>query len=194
MHGEVRGPQQVPTHVMSGTPRSIPATVMGPGGQATDNLGALSLGSMMDPPRFISNQTEKVQYRETLRMWIKMMNQFAIVDTRARAIVQGGGYVIYRYCDRTAQELITKAITTGSVKLEGENTDPEREQLVEHIISTIAKDSPTERVRREVDMLTDIQNCQRTSTEQTLTFATRFNSVVAQYINQTTGLTDVTNR
>jgi len=43
-------------------------------------------------------------------------------------------------------------------------------------------------------MLTDIQNCQRTSTEQTLTFATRFNSVVAQYINQTTGLTDVTNR
>jgi len=54
--------------------------------------------------------------------------------------------------------------------------------------------SPTERARREVDILSDIQNCQRTSTEHTSAFETKFNSVVAQYTNQATELTDVTNR
>jgi len=128
---------------MSGNASSIPTTVMGPGGQKTDNVGALSLGSMMDPPRFISNQTERVQYRETLRMSIKMMNKFSIVDTRAKAIVQGAGHAIYRFCDRTTQELITKQVTPGTFKLEGEHTDLEREQLFEQIISTVRMLLPT---------------------------------------------------
>ena len=65
---------------------------------------------------------------------------------------------------------------------------------METIISVIAKDSPTEKVRQELDMLTDVHTCIRKGDEQPADFVSRFKGAVARYVNHTAGIDESTSR
>lgn len=66
--------------------------------------------------------------------------------------------------------------------------------MLEAVFNLTAKDSPTKLVRREVDLLTQIEVCSQKNGETVATYAPRFNNVVAQYVNQTTSLSDASSR
>lgn len=86
-----------------------------------------------------------------------MLNMFAEVDTKSRATLNGAGPLIYTSCDDFAQQMIQSAEKSGIVCVKGNRNDPTREDLVEQIVNIIAKDSPTELMRMEVQLLNDIQ-------------------------------------
>ena len=151
-------------------------------------------GTATQAPQFVTNKTPKARYRDAIRMWVQMVFMFSEVDTKSKAILKGAGHLIYMACDDCAQQMLRSAEKTGSLTLKGDVNDPTREMLVEDIINVIAKDSPTEIVRMEVDLLTDIHTCVRNRKESPHNFANRFNGKVAMYVNQTTKLTDITSR
>ena len=166
------------------------ATVMGPESSSVSFSGA----SVTSPPKFVSNVTAKTKYRDSLRRWMRMLTQFAKVDSKSKAILEGAGHLIYLSCDTLSQELLNQAEKSGELVLDGQQDDVSRNKMVEKILNTIAKDTPTEKVKREVDLLTEIQSCQRTSDESPSTFAVRFSSAVAAYANQTVELNENTSR
>ena len=82
---------------------------------------------------------------------------FSEVENKSKAILKGAGHLIYLACDDFAQQMLRSAEKSGNLSLKGEKDDPTREKLVEKTINIIAKESPTEIVRMEVDLLTDIR-------------------------------------
>lgn len=88
-------------------------------------------------------------------------------------------------CDELSKELLKLNEKSGSLNMVGDADDATRTKLMESIIDTIAKDSPNEAAVREVELILDIQMCQRTDTETVPTFVNRYKGAVARYINQT---------
>ena len=168
------------------------STVMGPA--TLSSAPQRGLGNTYQAPHFITNETPKARYRDALRMWIQMLFMFSEVDSKSKAMLKGAGHLIYMACDDYAQQMLRSAEKSGTLSLKGEQNDPEKQLLVESIINVIAKESPTELVRLEVDLLTAIHNCKRNRKESPHSFANRFNGTVARYVNQTTKLTDLTSR
>ena len=123
-----------------------------------------------------------------------MLIVFAEVDTKSKAMLMGAGHLIYRCCDDYAQQMIQSAEKSGNIIPKGTADDLSRELLVESIIDVIAKQSTTELVRMEVDLLSDIQKCIRKQGESPHNCANRFAGTVARYVNQTTKLTELSSR
>lgn len=97
--------------------------------------------------------TNKVDYRNALNIWVKMMNQGAIVDNKPKAILTAVGYGIYCFCDASAQKLLRKALKAKTFCLKNESDSRNKDRTVEATLFTIAQVRPTERVRHEVDLL-----------------------------------------
>lgn len=159
--------------------RSI--TVMGPDDTSSGQPGI----NPIHPPKFLTNKTNKKEYRDSIRAWIQMMNSFAQADSKYRAHVQGAGHLIFMMCDMTSKEILKQAETDGKLTLKGNESDPTRTALVESIVEVLATESPTEAVRHEVDILSDIVACVRRKDEAPREFATRFRGVIARYVNAT---------
>ena len=167
-------------------------TVMGPEALSSSTRGANH--NQDQPPMFVTNHTIKSKYRDDIRGWIQMLIMFAEVDTKSKAMVNGAGPLVYRACDDYAQQIIQSAETSASINLKGSKNDPTREALVEQIINIIAKDSTTELMRMEVELLNNIQTCVRRTGESPHMFANRYTGTVARYVNQTSELTELTSR
>ena len=84
-----------------------------------------------------------------------MLRMFSEVENKSKAMLKGAGHLIYMVCDDFAQQMLRSAEKSGTLSLKGGKDGPTREKLVEKIINIIAKESPTEIVRMEVDLLTD---------------------------------------
>lgn len=148
----------------------------------------------MSPPKFLTGVTSKVVYRDTLRRWIRMINGCAEVDTKHKAILRSAGHLVYMACDGLSKELLKQKENSGKLNMDGETEDKNRSKLMESIIETIAKDTPNEAVMREVELLSNIQLCQRNNTETVPEFVGRYKGAVARYVNQTAELTEFANR
>lgn len=90
--------------------------------------------------------------------------------------------------------MLQKAESDGSLKLDGEEADPCRNRLIETIISIIAKDTPTDQVKNELEYLTNIYKCTRRLGELLSSFVCRFKRCVAQYTVRTGLLKESTDR
>ena len=176
---------------MSDNPANlILPTVMSPNASLTFGSG----GGIYNAPPFITSITPKSKYRDALRRWMKMIATFAEADNKAKDMLCGAGHIIYMACDSVAQDMLRKAELLGNVCLEGHENDPKRVKLVEEVLSVIAKESPSEKVRHEVELLTEIHKCERMSTEDTSEYANRFNGAVARYANHMGGMNHTDNR
>lgn len=88
-------------------------------------------------------------------------------------------------CDGTARDLLRKAENSSELNLDSDEDDENKSDVVEAILKILAMDGPTEKIRRQVDLLTNIQSCTRRTGETTTHYAARFNGAVAQYANDT---------
>lgn len=91
------------------------------------------------------------------------------------------GFLIFAACDGLAQGMIRQAERSGRLFMEKIDYTERYKTMVEKVISFIEKDTPTEFVFREVDMLTEIHSCVKKPHETTAKFANRFNETVARY-------------
>lgn len=84
-------------------------------------------------------------------------------------------------CDHNAQCVLQQAETEGLHDLDGSDSDPTRQKLVSSISDLIAKDTPSEKVRTELDCLENIYNCKRKHGESLASFVLRFKGCVARF-------------
>lgn len=71
------------------------------------------------------------------------------------------GHVIYLACDEIAQDPLLDAEQGGQISLDVSDNQNGAIDVVEPILKTIAKDTQTEFVRFEVDLLTNNHKCER---------------------------------
>lgn len=154
-------------------------TVMGPVHTSSDTHP-----STIDPPSYVTNQTNKVQYKDALLTWIDIIRSFAKFDHKSQARLDMVGLIIYMSCDADTKAKLRAAETGGILNLKGEIDDPDRSHLISQILSTIAAESASEKIQREVTMLNNIHQCNRHKNETPETFANRFDAKVAEYVHQ----------
>lgn len=140
--------------------------------------------SLNQAPVFITNQTNKAKYRDSVAKWSTMLRLMSMTDPKAQARLSSVGLILYLAADDDAKETIKQAETEGSIVLEGSEGDQDRAGLIRSIVDLIATDSPTEKIHREVEMLSAIQTCKRRPSESPDVFANRYKCCVARYINQ----------
>lgn len=81
--------------------------------------------------------------------------------------------------------MIRKAENSEFLALEGSKNDLVRVKLVEGIIEVIAKESEVDKLRREVELLSEIHSCSRYDSEKPSKYVVRISSALERYINQT---------
>lgn len=94
--------------------------------------------SWAQPPKFITNKTPHTRYRNALRILIKILNNFARLDTRAKLIRNGAGHLTYQACDDVAQDLLQQAEQSNLLNMGGKDDD-DRTKFIKNIISIIAE-------------------------------------------------------
>lgn len=107
-----------------------------------------------------------------------MIHKISESENNYKAMLCGIGHMIYMECNENSQELLARAEKLGLVNLEGRDGDDSRQGMVEEIIKVIVRDTPSERVKREVEILLNIQACVRNESETPEQFANRFNAAV----------------
>lgn len=68
--------------------------------------------------------------------------------------------------------------------MEGDNGDEDRKELVNAIMCILTKESPTKKIQREVEMLSDIKAYKRKTTETPDVFVIRYKTCIDRYKNQ----------
>lgn len=107
----------------------------------------------INPPRFVTNKTIKKEYMDAARTWIEMMIQLAMEDPKNKSHVSAAGHLLYMAGDGTAKQMIKQAEKSKLLTLKGIPEDTTRELLGGSIINIISRESPTDAVRAEVDVL-----------------------------------------
>lgn len=116
------------------------------------------------------------------------------VSDKANGICHAARYFIHSQCIHTAHGLLDQAEGSATISLDASDDDLTRENLVKKVMEVMYMDSATEQVRREVDLRTSIQSCQRQRDDQVSVFSNRFMDTVANYTNQTDSVSKITNR
>lgn len=161
---------------------------------ALPNTSISGHSSISMAPIYVMNQTSRAKYREKLWRWISIIIQTAQTGNKEKMMLSIVGNAIYFAYGEIAQNLLSQVEKAEKISLPGEAEDQDRSNLIDYIISVIAKDSPTEIIRQELDMLTEIHKCVRKLNEQPVDFVNRFKRAVARYFNHTTGINDNTSR
>lgn len=114
---------------------------------------------------------------------MRKINCFEEVDTKYKAILRIAGHIVYMTCDEVSKELLKQKKNSGNFNMDGDYEDTNRNKLMEWIIETISKDTPNEAVK--VELLSSIQQSQRSNKETVLEFVGRYKGAVNSYVNQT---------
>lgn len=165
-------------------------TVMGPGG-SSDTLNGVSLNP---PPKFISGIALKIQYRDAMRRYIKILNTIAQSDLETKGLLNGAGHLIYLACDNGAQCILRQAEVNGRLNLSGRDTDPSIVISTSTIIKPIAKDSANERIQNELDCLENVYDCRRNDGESLNSYVNRFRGNVARFSIRACRISEKTSR
>ena len=144
--------------------------VMGPDAQATQT-------SVLTPPK-LNSQTDKYQWRSDVRTWTRIIKQYTRGgDTRAKGLLSALALTLYFSLDRDQRNIIDNAVSCKQISLEIDDDANEPEQLslaatakeqfklVGEIVQLVAKDTPTDAIRRLVKTSQDIYHCTRDRSE-----------------------------
>lgn len=77
--------------------------------------------------------------------------------------------------------------TEKRLLLKGCTTDPDQTQLIAKVMNTIAHETPSEKIQREVNILNDIHQCKSGSNETTESYANKLE--VEKYVHHTNKIT-----
>lgn len=141
------------------------------------------------------NKTPKPWYWQQIRSWIKIVSVAAQANAWRNAVFKSAGIRILLSCDHLAQDLLRQAQSQGKFLLQGDDEhDPEKRALIEQILNVIASETPTEQIRREVDLPTDTYDCKWKPLENPSSFANRFSAAVARYSFECSNLNPAVDR
>lgn len=115
--------------------------------ELSSSVGNAATASPASP--FETNKASKNRYRNSFRRWIKLIRKLSSGDKTFKAILKGAGHLIFIGRDSIAQDMIQKA-ESHEINLDGSDDDPTREEMGEGVLNIIAKDSPTEKFKRQV--------------------------------------------
>ena len=157
------------------------STVMGPDRAPTPGF------DMLLPPR-LSATTDKFKWRKQVSLWVTTVKRFAKGgDKKAKGILNALGLTLFNSLDQIFASQVEQAITAGVITLDEEDNDDEQPtkqiNIVKDIIDLVAKDSPTDGIRRLVQMMRNVFNCTRKNGEQPAVFARRYQATALDYLN-----------
>lgn len=157
------------------------STVMGPG------MGSTPGNDMLLPPR-LETSSDKFKWRKAVSLWVTTVKRFAKGgDKRAKGILSALGLTLYNVLDHVFASQIEQAIAADLINLEGDDDESENTtkqlHLVQDIVNLVAKDSPTDGIRRLVQMMRQVFNCSRKNGEAPSLFARRFQALALDYLN-----------
>ena len=172
----------LPVHInrrdMSG---SSVLTVMGPG------RGPVPKQDIIAPP-FLTPNSDKFKRRKQVALWATTVRSFARGgDKKASGILNALGRTLFNALDTVFASKIERAITAGLISFEQdkdeEDSSNKQQKIVETIISIVAKDSPTDGVRRLVQMMREVYGCTRKNGELAGAYARRLQGLALDYLN-----------
>lgn len=155
------------------------ATVMGPG-ELTSSAGLV-------PPCY-NKSTDKLQWRKSIRYWCQGVTACANGgDSRAKGISASLALTLFRSLPPGKQQLVEKNINSGELVIDP--NDPaapaDQTEAVEKIILIVAKDSPTDAIRRMAALNKQVSGCQRRDSEKFDAYIERFTHPAQAYLNIT---------
>lgn len=112
-----------------------------------------------------------------------MIKLFAKADPKYKGIVSGAGQLAYLVCDGNSKELIRQAEKNNFISLKGDEKDPPRKTLNQGIIGSMASVTPTDVIRMEFEVLSQIISCKGNVGETPAEYTNRFNGALASYVN-----------
>ena len=157
------------------------STVMGPG------MGLTPGNDMLLPPR-LTHATDKFKWRKRVLLWVTTVKRFSKGgDKRAKGILSALGLTLYNALDQVFSTQVEQSIAAGEINLEGDDNEVENANkqinIVTSIIELVAKDSPTDGIRRLVQMMREVFSCTRKTGESPALFARRFQALALDYLN-----------
>lgn len=136
------------------------------------------------PPRFLTNKTNKKEYRDSVRTWIQMMTSFAEAGTKHRAYMCGAGQFGFMICDAMAQKILRQEEKDEKLSLKEDEPDADRTAFLESSISVLAIKTPVEIVRSEIKIHSHNVACYRRKNKASCKFSTRFRAAATRQFNE----------
>lgn len=157
------------------------ATVMGP-----DRRTLLRMDIHLLP--VLGPDTDMYSWREEVQLWATTVERFASGgDKRAKGIRNNFGLTLFNAIDTVLASKVERAVTAGLLSLHPENGDgidgTARQNMNRRIINIVAKDTPTDGIRRLMQMMRNVYNCTRKHGEWTELYERRFQSLELEYLN-----------
>ena len=157
------------------------STVMGP------DTGSTPGNDMLLPPR-LTHLTDKFKWRKRVMLWVTTVKRFAKGgDRRAKGILSALGLTLNNALDQVFSSQVEQSIAAGAIDLEGDDNEIENTtkqfHVVTSIIELVSKDSPTDGIRKLVNMMRQVFNCTRKNVEAPDQFARRFQALALDYLN-----------
>ena len=149
--------------------------------------------SVLSPPR-LTSETDKYQWRSDVKTWARIIKQHARGgDNRAKGLMSALALALYFSLARDQRNIVDNAVQRNQLPLnldedyDSEEKTPaaivkEQSKLVDDIIQLVAKDTPTDGIRRLVKASQDIYQCIRIKSEKPHVFAWKLQGRAKRYL------------
>jgi len=142
---------------------------------------------LLSPP-FLTPITEKFRWRKQVQLCATTVKRFAKCgDKRANGIQNALGLALFNALDIVFAAKVEGAIIAGLLSLDLDDDDTSNHvtqyQILQDIIGIVAKDSPTDGIRRVVKIMRGVFESTRSNVESTALYARRFQSLALEYLN-----------
>ena len=149
---------------------------------------ALAPGKDMLLPPQLSTTTDKFKWRKRVTLWVTTVKRFTKGgDKRAKGILSALGLTLFNSLDVVFASQVEQSISAGVINLDGDDDENEKVikqlHIVNDIIDLVARDSPTDGIRRLVQMMRLVFNCTRKNGESPAIFARRYQALALDYLN-----------
>lgn len=94
-----------------------------------------------------------------LTKWAEVISGFPKEDPKENDRLSMMGHIVFRTCDYKYKAKLRSDETEGRMNLKGMIDDPDRTTLLQKIIENNAHETASERIQREVRLLSDIHQC-----------------------------------
>lgn len=134
-------------------------------------------------PNFKTNKTLKLRYAQGLQRWITRISLIADDGSSTRGVLMGAGNLNYF----ALWHFTSRAFETGW-NVRSNSTwwtycQKWKKRMIERTTEIITNRNPSE--RKKLDLLSEIDECQRLVGEAPGDYIARFKGVVARYVNET---------
>lgn len=123
-------------------------TVMG-----TDISLSGNQNNSINPHKYDTNRTDKVQYKDAIQRWAYIICSFEPFNYKSKGWINMIGLLMYMECDAQSKSKLRTAETEFKLILKGKDEDPYRTRLIKEILGKIESDTQSEKIQRKYPSL-----------------------------------------